>query len=72
MDRGKREKTEPLDGALTERKEDTERKILDLLEKRVSGRRGQTERDEDRDRERGMMLFCQCFPVGARLLVKKS
>lgn len=72
MDRGRREKTEPPERALTKRKEDTERKILDLLEKRVSGRRGQTQRDKDRDRERGMMLFCQCFPVGARLLVKKS
>lgn len=26
----------------------------------------------ERQRERGMMLFCQCFPVGTRLLVKKS
>lgn len=72
MDRGRQEKTRPLDRELTKRKEDKERKILDLLEKRVSGRRGQTQRDKDRDRERGMMLFCQCFPVGTRLLVKKS
>lgn len=52
MDRGRREKTEPLDRELTKRKGDTQRKILDLLEKRVSGRRGQTQRDEDRERER--------------------
>lgn len=58
---------------------------MDLLEKRMSGRRGQAqgdkwkEKEEGReDRERGdrrgggMMLFCQCFPVGTRLLVKKS
>lgn len=44
MDRGRPEKTEPLDRELTKRKGDTERKLLDLLEKRVSGRAGQTQR----------------------------
>lgn len=52
MDRGRQEKTRPLDRELTKTKEDKERKILDLLEKRVSGRRGQTQRDKDGDRER--------------------
>ena len=48
MDRGRREKTEPLDRELTKRKGDTERKILDLLEKRASGRRGQTQTERQR------------------------
>ena len=44
-DRGRREKTEPLDRALTERKEDTERKILDLLEEESEWeKRANTER----------------------------
>lgn len=36
--------------------------------------RGREREDRERGdrREGGMMLFCQCFPVGTRLLVKKS
>lgn len=49
MDRGRQEKTRPLDRELRKRKEDDEWKILDLLEKSVSGRRGQTQRDRERE-----------------------
>lgn len=52
MDRGRREKTEPLDRELTKRKGDTERKILDLLETRVSGRGGRTRRETKIETER--------------------
>lgn len=44
MDRGRQEKTEPLDRELTKRKEDTERKILDLLEESEWEKRANTER----------------------------
>lgn len=47
MDKGRQEKTVPLDMQSTKRKEGTESTKLDLLEKRVSGRRGETQRDSD-------------------------
>lgn len=50
MDRGRREKTEPLDSRLANRKEDTERKILDLLERRGEGG-GRAHRHKERERE---------------------
>lgn len=61
MDRRKQEKMRPLDRELTKTKEDKERKILDLLEKRVSGRRGQTQRQRRRQRERDDVVL-SVFP----------
>lgn len=66
-----REKTPPLDRALTKRKRDKQRRILDLLEERVSGRRGQTlTKIETARASEGWCYVVSVLPWGLRCLLK--
>lgn len=69
MDRGGREKGQS-HGKRVIKEEDKDSQILGLLEERGCDEEGEL-RERERERE-GMMLLCQCVPLGNRLLVKMS
>lgn len=62
MDGG--ERRGPRTESLTRGEEDKGRKILDLLERRASGRGGQTQRDTDKDGEGRDDVVLSVFPRG--------